>query len=108
MIYLGLLNLHGDDWLIDFFVRIHEISLMIFFLFQRPEFCPINQIGKPEEEKLPKNTQERGVDTGAAIFVESCDGKVLIVRRALHLRTFPGIWVPPGGHLEVGEQVCIV
>ena len=30
---------------------------------------------------------------------------MLLTRRAAHMRTFPGIWVPPGGHIEVGETL---
>lgn len=64
-------------------------------------------ISKEEVETLPTDIQERGVDTGAAVLVESADGKILLIRRAFHLRTFPGVWVPPGGHVDVGEQVLI-
>ena len=38
-------------------------------------------------------------------IVETCDEQVLLTRRAKHMRTFPGIWVPPGGHIEVGETL---
>ena len=34
---------------------------------------------------------------GAVTLLESCDGKVLLTRRASHLSIFPGVWVPPGG-----------
>ena len=47
-------------------------------------------------ERLPREIQERGVDVGAAVILETADGKILLTRRAHHLRTFPGIWVPPG------------
>ena len=43
-------------------------------------------------------TRDRGVDVGCALILESSDGRVLLTRRAAHLRTFPGIWVPPGKH----------
>ena len=58
-----------------------------------------------QKVQLPKETSERGVDVGAAMILESCDGKVLLIRRAAHLRTFPGIWVPPGGHAEENESL---
>lgn len=28
-----------------------------------------------------------------------------VTRRAMHMRTFPGVWVPPGGHIELGETL---
>jgi len=61
----------------------------------------------PESDRpeLPPETHTRGVDVGAAVLLESCDGKVLLIRRAAPLRTFPGIWVPPGGHVEENETL---
>ncbi|KAA0201146.1 hypothetical protein HAZT_HAZT003344 [Hyalella azteca] len=32
-------------------------------------------------------------------MLESSDERILITRRAQHMRTFPGVWVPPGGHI---------
>ena len=33
--------------------------------------------------------------------------KVLLTRRAQHMRTFPGVWVPPGGGVEAGDAEMI-
>ena len=49
-----------------------------------------------QKGQLPNEISERGIDCGAVTLLESCDGKILLTRRANHLRTFPGIWVPPG------------
>lgn len=57
------------------------------------------------KDKLPADIYNRGINSGAAVLLESCDGKILLTRRARHLRTFPGVWVPPGGHIESGETV---
>lgn len=43
-----------------------------------------------------------------ATLLESADGKTLLIRRAYHRSLFPGVWAPPGGHMEVGEQVCFI
>lgn len=56
---------------------------------------------------MSPETLLRGVDCGAVTLVESADGKVLLIRRPETLRTFPGIWVPPGGHVEEGETVGV-
>ena len=49
-----------------------------------------------DKTSLPPEISNRGIDCGAAIILESGDGQVLLTRRGNHLRTFPGIWVPPG------------
>ncbi|ELU08270.1 hypothetical protein CAPTEDRAFT_168621 [Capitella teleta] len=74
-------------------------------LFKRPSFCPLHNLTSDLVNQIPEASLNRGVDVGAAVIVESCDGHVLLTRRAEHLRTFPGIWVPPGGHLEPGEEL---
>lgn len=33
------------------------------------------------------------------------EDRVLVTRRARGLRNFPGCWVMPGGHLELGETL---
>lgn len=41
------------------------------------------------------------MDVGVAVLLESSDHRLLLTHRAEHMRTFPGIWVPPGGHVGV-------
>ena len=48
---------------------------------------------------MPTLGSDRGVAVGVCVLVESSDGRVLMTRRASHMRTFPGVWVPPGGHV---------
>jgi len=35
---------------------------------------------------------------------------VLLTKRSINLRTFPGAWVLPGGHIELGESLeeCVI
>ena len=66
------------------------------WLRQSPTFCPFRHITAAQLSEVPPPTLARGVDVGCAVLLESADGRVLLVRRAAHLRTFPGIWVPPG------------
>ncbi|KAG8432051.1 hypothetical protein GDO86_019518 [Hymenochirus boettgeri] len=72
---------------------------------QRPSFCPIKNLSPTQETSLPEETQNCGVDVGVAVLVESVNKKVLITRRSKNLNIFPNVWVPPGGHIEPGEQV---
>lgn len=72
---------------------------------KRPSFCPITNLTSPIRDDLPDDTKSRGIDSGVALILESAEGKVLLTRRAKTLRTFPGVWVPPGGHLEENETV---
>ena len=39
------------------------------------------------------------------IAVMDSEKRVLVTRRAQSLRHFPGCWVLPGGHLELGESL---
>ncbi|XP_071107220.1 nucleoside diphosphate-linked moiety X motif 17-like [Haliotis cracherodii] len=70
---------------------------------KHPPFCPVLHLTPEDVAALPPETANRGVDVGAAVVMETGDGKVLLTRRAKHLRAFPGIWVPPGGHIEENE-----
>ncbi|KAK4325085.1 hypothetical protein Pmani_004241 [Petrolisthes manimaculis] len=72
---------------------------------QHPPFCVGHKITEEQKDSLPLATRERGVDVGVCILVESSDGRILVTRRAPHMRTFPGVWVPPGGHVEEGENL---
>ncbi|XP_076048057.1 m7GpppN-mRNA hydrolase NUDT17-like [Oratosquilla oratoria] len=73
--------------------------------FRHPPFCPIHSMSAEEVTTLPQDIAKRGVDVGVAALVESMEGSVLVTRRAPHMRTFPGVWVPPGGHIEDGESL---
>lgn len=33
------------------------------------------------------------------------DNKLLLTRRAAHLKIFPHAWVMPGGHVDLGETL---
>eukprot|EP00041_Stephanoeca_diplocostata_P012987 m.220947 g.220947 ORF g.220947 m.220947 type:complete len:545 (+) comp19177_c0_seq1:169-1803(+) len=41
----------------------------------------------------------------AIVVVRSADGHVLLTRRAPHMRTFPNVWVVPGGGVDAGEGI---
>jgi len=72
---------------------------------KRPQQCPIAMLTKEGEKDIPKEIISRGVAVGAVALVESADQQVLLTRRAKHMRTFPGVWVPPGGAPEPNESL---
>jgi len=74
-------------------------------LLSHPPFCPILHLSQDECTQLPSTTLTRGVDVGVVGLIQSTDRRILLTRRADHMRTFPRTWVPPGGHIEVGESL---
>uniref|UniRef100_A0A8C7C860 m7GpppN-mRNA hydrolase NUDT17 n=1 Tax=Neovison vison TaxID=452646 RepID=A0A8C7C860_NEOVI len=52
--------------------------------------------------ELPTN---RGVDLGVAVILQSSDQTVLLTRRTSTLSLSPNLWVPPGGHVELEEEL---
>ncbi|XP_074539912.1 nucleoside diphosphate-linked moiety X motif 17 isoform X1 [Halichoeres trimaculatus] len=75
------------------------------FPLKRPAFCPIKHLSLSEVAAIPLDVQQRGVDVGVAILLQSANQRVLLTRRAKELRIFPNVWVPPGGHVELDETL---
>ena len=65
-----------------------------------PPFCPASCLSPSAALSLPEATRARGVDVGVVILLETADTRLLLTRRASHMRTFPGTWVPPGQSLS--------
>ncbi|XP_076819000.1 m7GpppN-mRNA hydrolase NUDT17-like [Clavelina lepadiformis] len=74
-------------------------------LLKRPSFCPMKHLDHQMVSQLSPNTTKRGVNVGVAVLLESRDNFVLLTRRAQNLRTFPNVWVPPGGHVGLNETL---
>ncbi len=74
-------------------------------LLRRPPRCPINLLKEEDIAKIPAEISARGVAVGVVALAESSDARVLVTRRARHMRTFPGVWVPPGGSADPGEAL---
>jgi len=74
-------------------------------LLTHPPFCPVHCLTKEEIRQMPQSSLERGIDVGVVALLQSIDRKLLLTRRADHMRTFPRTWVPPGGHIESGETL---
>ncbi|XP_042640601.1 nucleoside diphosphate-linked moiety X motif 17 isoform X3 [Tyto alba] len=67
-------------------------------LLKRPPFCPAKRLP-------PLLPAAPGVAAGVAVLLQASTGRILLTRRAGALSTFPGVWVPPGGHVEPDEEV---
>ncbi|KAK2719861.1 nucleoside diphosphate-linked moiety X motif 17-like [Artemia franciscana] len=67
--------------------------------------CPAMFLTPEMRHEVSPTSTEKGIRVGVAVLVTSADNHVLLTRRAWHMRTFPGIWVPPGGHVERGETL---
>ncbi|XP_027717724.1 nucleoside diphosphate-linked moiety X motif 17-like isoform X1 [Vombatus ursinus] len=73
---------------------------------QRPRFCPFSALEqRPPAAAGPKQPPDRGVDLGVAVLLQSRDQSVLLTRRASSMHTAPNLWVPPGGHVELDEEL---
>lgn len=121
----SVVNAFNDDGLdtnkVQVFVKLQENRLIlsenkfksddqaqesrVLLSLMRPSFCPIHNLTPSLIDQLYPDTKERGIDCGCAVILESSDGNVLLIRRAQHLRTFPGVWTPPGGHIEENEMI---
>uniref|UniRef100_A0A8C5PTZ2 m7GpppN-mRNA hydrolase NUDT17 n=1 Tax=Leptobrachium leishanense TaxID=445787 RepID=A0A8C5PTZ2_9ANUR len=89
----------------QFIISDQQFSNSCRVQLKRPSFCPISNISPSQASSLPEEVRDRGVDVGVAVLLQSVNQKVLLTRRTKTLRIFPNVWVPPGGHIESGEQL---
>jgi len=73
-------------------------------ILRHPPFCPMLHLSQELKEKV-KSQSHIGVSVAVAVILESSDTKVLLTRRPPHMRTFPNVWVPPGGGSEESETI---
>ena len=74
-------------------------------MLRHPARCPPKMMTCEDIAKLPDDIAQRGINVGVCAILESSDQHVLLTRRAQHMRTFPGIWVPPGGGIDSNESL---
>uniref|UniRef100_V9L7R1 m7GpppN-mRNA hydrolase NUDT17 n=1 Tax=Callorhinchus milii TaxID=7868 RepID=V9L7R1_CALMI len=74
-------------------------------LLKRAAQCPISLLRDDQAARLPAQTCARGVEVAVAVVLQSLNDRVLLTRRAAYLHSFPNIWVPPGGHVELNEEL---
>ena len=78
----------------------HGLNVLIValyvFLSQHPTGCPCRFLTSSDIANIPDSERSQGVKVAVVGLLESSDGRVLLTRRAEHMRTFPCVWVPPG------------
>ncbi|XP_057356626.1 nucleoside diphosphate-linked moiety X motif 17 [Manis pentadactyla] len=72
---------------------------------QRPPFCPFAAVDQQSRHSGTEVPTNRGVDLGVAVILQSSDQTVLFTRRTRTLSVLPNLWVPPGGHVELDEEL---
>jgi len=65
-----------------------------------PETCPMRELRKNQS---PLKETNQSVNMAVSVLLENEKNEVLITKRAAHMRTFPSVWVIPGGHIERNE-----
>lgn len=97
--YVGLTQ-EKDGFVVHELTSIDDSNAI---LLRHASECPVYKM--TNTAALSQETKDKGVAIGVAVLLTSLDQCVLVTRRAPHMRTFPGVWVPPGGHVEPGEAL---
>ncbi|CAF3929495.1 unnamed protein product [Rotaria sp. Silwood2] len=74
-------------------------------LFRRPSYCPFTNLHLQNNSSIIPDNPSNSIAIGIVVLFETHDHRVLITRRASHMRTFPSCWVCPGGGIEQGETL---
>mmetsp|Transcript_33311 Transcript_33311/g.43944 ORF Transcript_33311/g.43944 Transcript_33311/m.43944 type:complete len:354 (-) Transcript_33311:217-1278(-) len=67
--------------------------------------CPALDLGD-RWTRIGEIHRKQHVALAACVIVEDCSKHILLIRRAAHMRIFPGAWVLPGGSVDPGEKVA--
>ncbi|XP_053906876.1 nucleoside diphosphate-linked moiety X motif 17 isoform X3 [Cuculus canorus] len=102
---------HEDAAVVNYALRRHRFLLSdeafpgsAAALLQRPPFCPAKRLGQ-RGERPAAAPGAPGVAVAVATILQAGTGRILLTRRARGLSAFPGLWVPPGGVMEPGEEL---
>lgn len=108
-------NYRNDFYLIEDLHKGNVLNTKYGLMF----IDPIIYINKPEEGYGGKYkvgdidiTKSTDIDLFKAVsktlyadnIVYNDEGKILLLRRSENDKTFPGMWVIPGGHIDLGEE----
>mmetsp|Transcript_25195 Transcript_25195/g.51255 ORF Transcript_25195/g.51255 Transcript_25195/m.51255 type:complete len:340 (-) Transcript_25195:369-1388(-) len=89
--------LQGDSAPDDCFTHVH---------IQHAPRCPA--AAQDDISPLPTvaGADSKPVRAAVSVLVIDDAGRVLLTRRGPEMRTFPGTWVLPGGHVDAGERLA--
>ncbi|CAH8650857.1 unnamed protein product [Heterobilharzia americana] len=73
---------------------------------QRPRVCPFAARNRrfTDSDVLSSSRKWIPVACSCLLHISGLDG-LFLTRRPWHMRSYPGVWVPPGGHCESGEPI---
>ncbi|VDP89333.1 unnamed protein product [Echinostoma caproni] len=78
---------------------------------RRPAYCPFAARNQTLRSHIPPAQLPSGrvhIPVASACLLESPrKDALLLTQRPWHMRTYPGLWVPPGGHSEPGESIAV-
>ncbi|KAA0196049.1 Nucleoside diphosphate-linked moiety X motif 17 [Fasciolopsis buskii] len=78
-------------------------------MLQRPSYCPFasrNRMMRSHISFVNRPPGREHIPVAGACLLESPNQEALLLtKRPWHMRTYPGLWVPPGGHSEPGELI---
>ena len=82
-----------------------RLNELIFAHAVRQSGCPTRHgtFSRSDALALVAGTVYSRPRPAASVVIMASDGSVLVTQRALHMRTFPGKWVLPGGGVDKGE-----
>jgi len=72
-------------------------------LLRRPPACPF--LALKTSSYTPPVVSGRNIQVASVVLLESSDSMVLLTKRPASMRTFPNVWVPPGGQVEHDEDL---
>ena len=74
-------------------------------LLKRPPLCPF--LAMKTASFLPNDIPGKTmpIQVASVVLLESSDSMVLLTKRPTSMRTFPNVWVPPGGQVEDEESL---
>ncbi|CAF1220292.1 unnamed protein product [Adineta ricciae] len=93
-------DIHFEDGQLT--IQRNDISKI---LFRRPPYCPFTNLYFQNNSSIISVNPSNAIMVGVVILFECHDSRVLLTRRASHMRTYPSCWVCPGGGVERNETL---
>uniref|UniRef100_A0A7S0I2Q1 Nudix hydrolase domain-containing protein n=1 Tax=Hanusia phi TaxID=3032 RepID=A0A7S0I2Q1_9CRYP len=72
-------------------------------VLQHAKPCPASLVDDGVLECLCKESES--IRVAVSVMLEDSARRILLTRRSSSMRTYPGAWVLPGGHVDLGEEL---